>query len=101
MRVKRAKNTQIPYNPHRKGANKKRGHETYENDRPTVVGIVGRQTGNIRIEVKEDTKKASLNEQSGDFTLPASTANTDEWQGYNDIPKLNLRFKKMKSKGGV
>jgi transposase len=52
-----------------------------------VVGTVGRATGKIRIEVKEDTKKASLNEQIADFTLPPSTANTDEWQGYNDISK--------------
>ena len=74
-----------PLDPPRKRANKKRGHGTYENDRPPVVGTVGRETGKIRIEVKKDTKKASLNEHIGDFTLPASTANTDEWQGYNDI----------------
>lgn len=82
-----------PTDPPRKRANKKRGHGTYNNDRPPVVGTVGRESGQIRIEVKMDTKKKSLNEQIDAFTLPGNTVNTDEWRGYNDVSKKKREHK--------
>ena len=46
-----------PDDPSRCGANKVRGHGTWDNDRPPILGIVGRESGQIRIEVKKQWTK--------------------------------------------
>jgi hypothetical protein len=42
-----------PEDPPRQRANKVVGHGTWENDRPPVLGIVGRESGQVRLEVKK------------------------------------------------
>jgi hypothetical protein len=42
-----------PEDPPRRRANKARGHGTWETDRPPILGIVGRESGQIRLEVKK------------------------------------------------
>lgn len=42
-----------PSDPPRRRANKIKGHGTWNNDRPPVFGVVGRESGQIRIEVKK------------------------------------------------
>ncbi len=42
-----------PEDPPRRRANKVRGHGTWDNDRPPILGIVGRESGQVRIEVKK------------------------------------------------
>ena len=42
-----------PEDPPRCRANKVRGHGTWDNDRPPILGIVGRESGQMRIEVKK------------------------------------------------
>jgi len=42
-----------PEDPPRRRANKVRGHGTWDNDRPPILGIVGRESGQSRIEVKK------------------------------------------------
>lgn len=72
---------------------KKKGHGTYENDRPPIVGTVGRESGKVRVEVKKRTTKSELNEQIESFTKPLTTCNTDEWIGYGDISGMNRTHK--------
>src|SRR5512143_3840679 len=56
MRGKKGTVHPDPLDPPRRRANKRRGRGTYANDRPPIVGVVGRNTGQVRVRVKPDTK---------------------------------------------
>ena len=45
-----------PGDPPRRRANKRKGKGTMDNDRPPVFGVVGRETGQIRLEVSKNTQ---------------------------------------------
>jgi transposase-like protein len=77
-----------PEDPPRRRANKKRGHGTKANDRPPVVGIVGRRSGELRLEVVEHADQATLEEFVQESTLPGTKVYTDEWSGYDHLPEL-------------
>jgi len=66
-----------PDDPPRSRANKQRGHGTYENDRPPVVGTVGRESGQVRLRVVHH------------FTQAESHCFTDEWLGYDHIIRVH------------
>src|SRR3954453_20205677 len=51
-----------PDDPPRRRANSRRGHGTFANDRPPVAGVVGRESGEIRLEVVESSGSAELGE---------------------------------------
>jgi transposase len=74
-----------PTDPPRRRANKQVGHGTYENDRPPVVGTVGRETGQTRLRVVHHTDRQTLEQHVHTFTLVGTQVYTDEWQGYNHI----------------
>lgn len=74
-----------PDDPPRCRANKRRGHGTYDNDRPPVVGTVGRDSGQVRLRVVHHTDRKTLEKHVHTFTLVEATVYTDEWQGYNHI----------------
>lgn len=76
-----------PQDPPRRRANKKRGHGTYENDRPPVVGTVGRSSGQCRLRVCERTDGATLRHHVQWTTEPWSICNTDEWRGYTRLER--------------
>ena len=40
-----------PADPPRRRANRRRGHGTFANDRPPIAGVVGRESGAVRLEV--------------------------------------------------
>ena len=42
-----------PEDPPRRRANKTRGHGTWENDRPPILGVIGRKSGQVHLEVKK------------------------------------------------
>jgi transposase len=77
-----------PDDPPRRRANKRRGHGTHENDRPPVVGIVGRQSGEVRLKVVEHADQATLEGFVTETTAEGTTVYTDEWSGYNRLPEL-------------
>src|SRR3981081_2675035 len=66
-----------PDDPPRRRANKRRGHGTKENDRPPVVGIVGRDSGGVRLEVVEHADQEPLDNFVEEATTPGATVNTD------------------------
>ena len=74
-----------PTDPPRRRANKQRGHGTYENDRPPVVGTVGRETGQVRFRVVHQTTQATLEQHIHHFTATGATCYTDEWNGYQHL----------------
>src|SRR4051794_8067387 len=77
-----------PDDPPRRRANRRRGHGTWENDRPPVVGVVGRQSGEVRLEVVEHADQATLEEIVTEATTPGTAVYTDEWTGYDHLPEL-------------
>ena len=74
-----------PCDPPRRRANKRRGHGTYENDRPPIVGTVGRESGQCRLRVRQHTDGKTLQTHVHGYTKKDTTCYTDEWQGYNQI----------------
>jgi transposase-like protein len=80
-----------PLDPPRRRANKRRGHGTYANDRPPIVGTIGRASGQVRLRVVHDTDRETLEAHVHQFTPVSAQVYTDEWQGYNHIIRPHAR----------
>ena len=74
-----------PDDPPRRRANGRRGHGTFANDRPPVAGVVGRESGEIRLEVVESSGATELGEVVDGACLSGATVDTDGWGGYNRV----------------
>ena len=81
-----------PEDPSRRRANKAGGHGTWENDRPPVCGVVGRESGEVRLTVMEWSDGETLQRVVMRATWPMVTVNTDECQVYNGLPAMG-RFR--------
>jgi transposase len=78
-----------PDDPPRRRANKVRGHGTWENDRPPVCGVVGRESGQVRLRVAEHSDGETLRGVVGEATVAGAMVYTDEWSGYNGLPGMD------------
>jgi transposase-like protein len=76
-----------PADPPRRRANKARGHGTYDNDRPPIVGTVGRDSGKVRLRRVKHTDGQTLCAHVEPFTQDDTQSYTDEWQGYNHVDR--------------
>jgi transposase len=74
-----------PADPPRRRANKRRGRGTMENDRPPVLGVVGRTSGQIRLSVCDDTQQITIQPQVERKTESTTTLYTDESSAYNQV----------------
>ncbi len=74
-----------PTDPPRRRANKRPGRGTYANDRPPLVGTVGRATGQVRLRVVKDTTEATLRAHVHRFTTAGTQGYPDEDQSSNQI----------------
>ncbi len=74
-----------PDDPPRRRANKRRGRGTMANDRPPVLGLVGRETRQIRLKVCHDTQQITIQPQVEAKTKTTTTLYTDESSAYNLI----------------
>src|SRR3954452_1845038 len=81
-RGKKGDRHQDPDDPPRRRANKRRGHGNYENDRPPIVGSVGRETGEVRLRVERYTDRKTLLTHVHGYTAIEATLYTDEWRAY-------------------
>lgn len=79
-----------PDNPPRRRANKQRGHGTYANDRPAIVGTVGRRSGKVRLRVVKRTDAKTLRTHVQTFTRAGANVNTDEWRGYTNLRRNHV-----------
>ncbi len=70
-----------PEDPPRRRANKRRGHGTCENDRPPVCGVVGRESGHVRLTVVGNSDGQTLRRVVRKANWPGATVYTDEWRG--------------------
>ena len=79
--------TLIPMTPRADAANKRRGRGTYANDRPPILGTVGRENWTGSPAVVDDTKKATLSEHVHRLIHEQAMVNTDEYQSYNGVQR--------------
>ncbi len=75
-----------PEDPPRRRANKRRGHGTWDNDRPPILGIVGRESGKTHLEVCHHSTRDELIPHVLSNTVAEAVVNTDEWQAYSSLP---------------
>ena len=80
-----------PDDPPRRRANDRRGHGTFETDRPPIAGVVGRESREVRLDVIETASMVELDDVVDNACLGETTVNTDEWDGYNRIGKRQGR----------
>ncbi len=78
-----------PYDPPRARANKVRGHGTWDNDRPPIVGTIGRESGQVHLRLIAHTDAPSLEQHVLETTALGTIVNTDEWKGYSALGTLN------------
>src|SRR3954449_11995073 len=78
-----------PDDPPRRRANKRRGHGTYDNDRPPIVGTVGRESGQARLRVVKHPDKARLVPHVHSCTRSTATVYTDEWRSYEQVSRAH------------
>jgi len=74
-----------PQDPPRCRANKRRGLGTMENDRPPVLGVVGRTSGQIRLAVCDNTQQVTIQPQVEANTEPTTMLYSDEHSAYNHV----------------
>jgi transposase-like protein len=74
-----------PEDPPRRRANSRRGHGTFATDRPPVAGVVGRESGELRMEVLDTASGGELESVIDDTCLSGTAVNTDEWSGYSRV----------------
>jgi len=67
-----------PADPPWRRANKRRGHGTWDTDRPPVAGVIGRCSGQIRLRVLGHSRKAELRSLGEAASATDSIFNSDE-----------------------
>jgi transposase len=74
-----------PTDPPRCRANNRPGAGTMANDRPPILGLVGRTTGQVRLTVCANTQQTTIQPQVEQTTATTTTLNTDESSAYHHI----------------
>jgi hypothetical protein len=77
-----------PDGPPRRRANKRPGLGTMENDRPPVLGVVGRTSSRLCLTVCDDTQQTTIQPQVEADTEPTTTLYTDEHSAYRHIAEM-------------
>ncbi len=76
-----------PTDPPRRRANKRNGHGTYANDRPPIISIIARDTGEQRFWVGDHADTRTCHALITENIPAGSTLlYTDEWQSYRGSP---------------
>ena len=78
-----------PDDPPRRRANKQRGHGNFDNDRPPVVGVVSRESGEVALAVVGRTDQKTLTSFVRSSTVEGAMVYTDEWKGYAKLAENN------------
>ena len=73
--------------PPRRRANKRRGRGTYANDRPPIVGTVGRETGQVRLRVAHNTQGRTLRGHVHQFTGAGTHGSTVAYDSYTNLER--------------
>jgi transposase len=83
MRGKKGTPHRHPSDPPRRRANRRKGHGTYANDRPPIISIISRDTGEQRWWVGDHADTRTCRTLIAENIPTGSTLlYTDEWQSY-------------------
>jgi transposase-like protein len=93
MRGKKGVPHPDPDDPPRRRGNRAPGHGTWEGDRPPVCGVVGRESGAVRLSVEEHADSATLNRVVREAEEPPAVVNTDDWRGYDRVAETGCARK--------
>ena len=74
-----------PLDPPRRRANQARGHGSWDSDRPPVCGVVGRDSGRLRLSVERHADAGTLNRVAREASEPPARVHTDDWRGYDRL----------------
>ena len=88
MRGKKGVPHRDPDDPPRRRANRRPGHGNWVSDRPPICGVVGRDSGAVRLTVAHHADAATLRTVVRRANWPMVTVYTDEWQGYGRLPEI-------------
>ena len=89
MRGKKSDPHLNPSDPPRRRANKRKVRGTYANDRPPILGTVGRESGQVRLRVAHHTDTETFCSHVHQFTELSATVYTDEWRGYSGLNRCH------------
>jgi hypothetical protein len=65
--------------------------QLWENDRPPIIGRVGRESGQVRLRVVKHTDKETLVPHVHDYKPDEASVYTDEWRStYEQIARKHL-----------
>lgn len=73
--------------PPRQRALSQKGRGNFENDRPPVLGAVGRESNEVRLGVISDTTHDTLDRHLVDWTPEDSIIYSDSWRGFNELTR--------------
>jgi hypothetical protein len=91
MRGKNGVPHRDPDDPPRRRADPHPGPGSWENDRPPICGVVGRESGPVRPTVVEPSDGQTLQEVVRRASWPMDTVHTDAWQGSHRLPEMGRR----------
>jgi transposase len=91
MRGKKGVPHTDPDDPPRRRGRKKGGHGNWNNDRPPVVGVVGRSSEQVRLEVAHRPWAPETAGLVVSQTEPGTMVNTDDWSAYKCLPTEDRR----------
>ena len=82
-------------NPSRNRGNKARGRGSMESDRPPIVGVAGRESGQISVEVVEHTTIEEIEPAVEEKTQPGVCVYTDENLAYGRLSETSRAHKSV------
>ena len=74
-----------PDDPPRRRGNQFNGHGTFENDRPPIPGVIGRDSGQVFLRQTYRSTKTALEPVVLRVTRAGANVHTDEWHAYADL----------------
>ena len=75
-----------PADPPRRRVGRPKGAGTWENDRPPVIGVVGRDSGQVRLRVERNGREPHAIPAVRAAAASGAMAYTDEWPAYARLP---------------
>jgi len=69
-----------PDDPPRRRANRFNGHGTFDNDRPPILGVIGRESGQVLLRQTFRSTAKAIEPVVLRVTAPGTEVHTDEWR---------------------
>jgi hypothetical protein len=69
-----------PDDPPRRRANRFNGHGTFDNDRPPILGVIGRESGQVFLRQTYRSTAKAIEPVVLRVTAPGTEVHTDEWR---------------------